>query len=269
MSKNMTFEIDPSQALARKRRKEILAIQKKSTKRQRLESREDYVLTASSPDVIVLSKEEFSGCGINTTTTPQSEKTHQGNSKLTCKAKVIKSNTKYQNRYEPEVPMSKEEEAEWRKEARRQRNRESAANSRNKIRIRIEELENEVENWKNKYKYLMDRIAFLENGMNPKQQPLSTSVIPSSPQVAPKSIYVPSHISAMSDTEQFDLSIPLVPDCSSSIGEVSSSSSLSSPTITKQYQKNRQSIIEQNATNSLVTDTHVIENTSRPAVSRM
>lgn len=265
----MTFEIDPSQALARKRRKEILAIQKKSTKRQRLESREDYELTASSPDVIVLSTEEFSGCGINTTTTPQSEKTHQGNSKLTCKAKVIKSNTKYQNRYEPEVPMSKEEEAEWRKEARRQRNRESAANSRNKIRIRIEELENEVENWKNKYKYLMDRIAFLENGMNPKQQPLSTSVIPSSPQVAPKSIYVPSHISAMSDTEQFDLSIPLVPDCSSSIGEVSSSSSLSSPTITKQYQKNRQSIIEQNATNSLVTDTHVIENTSRPAVSRM
>ena len=36
---------------------------------------------------------------------------------------------KYQNRYEPEVPMTKEELAEWRREARKKRNRESAAAS--------------------------------------------------------------------------------------------------------------------------------------------
>lgn len=41
-----------------------------------------------------------------------------------------KAKTKYQNRYVPDVPMTKEQEAEWRREARRKRNRESAAASR-------------------------------------------------------------------------------------------------------------------------------------------
>ncbi len=74
-----------------------------------------------------------------------------------------KSKTKYQNRYEPEVPMTKEEAAEWRREARRKRNRESAAASRNKVRNRIAELEEEVEEWKNKYQSLFERIGALEN----------------------------------------------------------------------------------------------------------
>lgn len=41
-----------------------------------------------------------------------------------------KAKTKYQNRYVPDVEMTKEKEAEWRREARRKRNRESAAASR-------------------------------------------------------------------------------------------------------------------------------------------
>lgn len=71
--------------------------------------------------------------------------------------------TKYQNRYEPEVPMTKEQAAEWRREARRKRNRESAAASRNKIRNRINELEDEVQDWKDKYSSLLDRIDLLEH----------------------------------------------------------------------------------------------------------
>lgn len=71
--------------------------------------------------------------------------------------------TKYQNRYEPEVPMTKEQAAEWRREARRKRNRESAAASRNKIRNRINELEDEVQDWKDKYSSLLDRIDQLEH----------------------------------------------------------------------------------------------------------
>jgi Basic region leucine zipper len=51
---------------------------------------------------------------------------------------------KKQARYEPEVPMPKSELAKWRKEARRVRNRESAAASRHKTRLRIEELEAQV-----------------------------------------------------------------------------------------------------------------------------
>jgi len=56
-----------------------------------------------------------------------------------------------QVRYDPEVPMSKEQLAAWRREARRVRNRESAAASRQRIRNRIAELEEEVSEWKSKY----------------------------------------------------------------------------------------------------------------------
>eukprot|EP00559_Dactyliosolen_fragilissimus_P004677 CAMPEP_0184860068 /NCGR_PEP_ID=MMETSP0580-20130426/5022_1 /TAXON_ID=1118495 /ORGANISM="Dactyliosolen fragilissimus" /LENGTH=171 /DNA_ID=CAMNT_0027357025 /DNA_START=27 /DNA_END=539 /DNA_ORIENTATION=- len=52
-----------------------------------------------------------------------------------------------QKRYDPDVPMSKEEEQAWRREQRRKRNRESAAASRQKQRDRIFELEAEVDDW--------------------------------------------------------------------------------------------------------------------------
>jgi hypothetical protein len=73
-----------------------------------------------------------------------------------------KAKTKYQNRYVPDVPMTKEQEAEWRREARRKRNRESAAASRNKVRGRIAELEEEVNCWKKRYSMLLERISALE-----------------------------------------------------------------------------------------------------------
>lgn len=69
---------------------------------------------------------------------------------------------KTQIRYDPEVPMSKEQLAVWRREARRVRNRESAAASRQRIRSRITELEDEIEDWKSKYEQAQQRLAALE-----------------------------------------------------------------------------------------------------------
>lgn len=69
---------------------------------------------------------------------------------------------KAQIRYDPDVPMDKEQLAAWRREARRVRNRESAAASRQRIRSRITELEGEVEEWKTKYAQAIDRLKELE-----------------------------------------------------------------------------------------------------------
>jgi hypothetical protein len=74
---------------------------------------------------------------------------------------------KTQIRYDPEVPMSKEQLAAWRREARRVRNRESAAASRQRIRSRITELEEEVGDWKSKYTQAMERLQRLETVINP------------------------------------------------------------------------------------------------------
>lgn len=69
---------------------------------------------------------------------------------------------KAQIRYDPEIPMSKEQLAAWRREARRVRNRESAAASRARIRSRITELEDEVGEWKSKYSQAMERLKTLD-----------------------------------------------------------------------------------------------------------
>eukprot|EP00586_Coscinodiscus_wailesii_P023726 CAMPEP_0172499836 /NCGR_PEP_ID=MMETSP1066-20121228/131645_1 /TAXON_ID=671091 /ORGANISM="Coscinodiscus wailesii, Strain CCMP2513" /LENGTH=188 /DNA_ID=CAMNT_0013273793 /DNA_START=74 /DNA_END=640 /DNA_ORIENTATION=+ len=68
-----------------------------------------------------------------------------------------------QMRYEPDIPMSKEETAAWRREARRVRNRESAAASRRKTRDRIAQLESEVQDWKEKYLAALQRLKEIES----------------------------------------------------------------------------------------------------------
>ena len=235
-----SISIDSTQAQAHKRRREILA-SRKTSKRQKSEDDAAPVEVSSTKDRL-------------SSTTSRRKKTI-----TTYKAKVIKSDTKYQNRYEPEEPMSKEDEAVWRKEARRLRNRESAANSRNKVRNRIEELETEVEDWKTKYASLMKRIGMLEKGLPPSCPLSSTCVSPlSSTCVTPKTIYVPTCVSTNSE-EDFDLCIPLISDCASSITSDSSLFTTRQETI--------QPIIEQDVTSD--EDHHVIEITSRPAVSRL
>lgn len=109
---------------------------------------------------------------------------------------------KRQARYEPGVPMTKEELQKWRKQARRVRNRESAAASRLKTRERITELESEVSDLQLELAKARARIAELESGSQPTssslltpkvetdERPLSPTV--SSPVTAPQVSPVPS-----------------------------------------------------------------------------
>lgn len=72
------------------------------------------------------------------------------------------SKKKTQIRYDPDIPMNKEQLAAWRREARRVRNRESAAASRQRIRNRITELEEELDSWRSKYNQAIERLEHLE-----------------------------------------------------------------------------------------------------------
>lgn len=95
---------------------------------------------------------------------------------------TINSNSKRpQMRYEPDIPMTKEEAAVWRREQRRKRNRESAAASRQRQRDRITELEDEVDDWKVKFQESVDRLTKLESLYGNS----STSITDSVPSMAP------------------------------------------------------------------------------------
>jgi len=80
----------------------------------------------------------------------------------TSKPKPSLTGIKRQARYEPGVPMTKKELTAWRKEARRVRNRLSAAESRKKTRSRIDELEEAMGALQKKYSAAMERILELE-----------------------------------------------------------------------------------------------------------
>lgn len=77
---------------------------------------------------------------------------------------------KKMSRYDPGVSMTKDELKAWRKEARRVRNRESAAASRKKNRESIQVLETKVSDIKNKYAAALRYILDIENVMQRKNQ---------------------------------------------------------------------------------------------------
>jgi hypothetical protein len=93
---------------------------------------------------------------------------------------------KRQTRYEPGVPMTKDQLTTWRKEARRVRNRESAAASRHKTKERIDELEGQITKIQSKYEAALRRIAELE-GQGSSYKSTAFPVPPRvSPQCSPK-----------------------------------------------------------------------------------
>ena len=98
---------------------------------------------------------------------------------------------KPQMRYDPDVPMSKEEAAAWRKEQRRKRNRESAAASRQRQRDRITELEQEVSEWKSKYEEALARIEKLEQLREASMVGCSTNTVCSTSEVQPSTAVSP------------------------------------------------------------------------------
>lgn len=87
---------------------------------------------------------------------------------IECSSRSTEAVNKKRNKQNTYLPnsvtsMTKEELSAWRKEARRVRNRQSAAASREKVRSRITELEAEVAGWKLKYETVMSRIQLLED----------------------------------------------------------------------------------------------------------
>lgn len=93
---------------------------------------------------------------------------------VTSKPKPHITGIKKQSRYDPGVTMTRDELKSWRKEARRVRNRESAAASRQKNRERITELETEVDEIKQKYAAALKLIIDLEG-----QRSMNDSFTPS------------------------------------------------------------------------------------------
>jgi hypothetical protein len=81
---------------------------------------------------------------------------------ITREPKSGDSPKKPQMKYDPDVPMTKEQAAVWRREQRRKRNRESAAASRQRQRDRIAELEVELDEVKGQFDEVVEKLRELE-----------------------------------------------------------------------------------------------------------
>ena len=144
-------------AEARKRRKEIIQSQRSDTEVAAAKDDEELAETASKQEKKPPKKRKMDES--------------KGKNKEKDTDSDIDSDTddegrkKTQIRYDPEVPMDKDQLAAWRREARRVRNRESAAASRQRIRNRINELEDEVGQWKAKYSQAMERLSSLQQSI--------------------------------------------------------------------------------------------------------
>ena len=131
------FAMSDHSAEARKRRREIMATQR-----------------GVCPDAVTSIEANVGTTTIAPSNARKRKMSEEGDTKVKSK--------KPQMKYEPDVPMTKEEAAVWRREQRRKRNRESAAASRQRQRDRITELEGEVEDWKVKYAATLDKIRAME-----------------------------------------------------------------------------------------------------------
>lgn len=143
-------EPNDSSALARKRRREILS-----------ERAPIPDLPSSSPVDEPPSLKRRKITHVEVSEESDNSDAKPSRKKVAAKKKS-KTGKKPQMKYDPDVPMTKEEAAVWRREQRRKRNRESAAASRQRQRDRITELEVEVDEWKTKFDGIMDKIRELE-----------------------------------------------------------------------------------------------------------
>jgi hypothetical protein len=179
------LQLADSSSEARKRRREILSSQRIITPDAALSTD-----SASSADDSTVDEEDMPTKRQRVTDVTSTKKS--------------KPSKKPQMKYDPEVPMTKDEAAAWRREQRRKRNRESAAASRQRQRDRITELEIELDDWKDKYAEMMDKIAQLESATSqPDGKPAVTRPLtitsPSkfvSPQTSPNHSPSPSPVAS-------------------------------------------------------------------------
>lgn len=158
---------EQSSTKARKRRIEIRATQRSS--QDKPDQSEDCKRSLEDEEGIsckrprTCSEERTASCHDDVTTMSNDGSSiflHSRDDATHSKA-IIRKVNKY-NRYEPGVPMAKEELKKWKKEARRVRNRESAAASRRKVNGRVAELESQVGDLRAKYEEALRRISELE-----------------------------------------------------------------------------------------------------------
>lgn len=157
----------PDASAARKRRREILASQRQSLDAGNTSSPTSAALVASLTSVAHGQEGQPRKAR---RVSDFSEKVTNGSITIgesAAKTKVaserkVSAKKKPQMKYDPDVPMTKEEAAIWRREQRRKRNRESAALSRQRQRDRIGDLEIEIGEWKSKVESIMGRIKKLE-----------------------------------------------------------------------------------------------------------
>lgn len=142
-----SLDLHDATAVARKRRREILTT-------QRLVSLPDVVDSVSLEEI--RSNEPQPPLKIRRVSS-----TDDADSDSSSKSEEKKTQMKYDP--PPNMQMSKEETAAWRREQRRKRNRESAAASRQRQRDRIVELEEELEQWKEKFASLAAKMKELED----------------------------------------------------------------------------------------------------------
>lgn len=142
-------------ANARKRRKELIQLQRSENEGAATSTKGDETTTATASSAA-------SKCEKKPPKKRKVDKDHSTGSEDEKK--------KTQIRYDPDVEMDKEQLASWRREARRVRNRESAAASRQRIRNRINELEDECEQWKTKYHEAMEKLEILQRSAKSEQE---------------------------------------------------------------------------------------------------
>ncbi len=151
--------------------------------------------------------------------------------------------------------MTKEEAAVWRREQRRKRNRESAAASRQRQRDRIAELEDEVDDWKQKFEAAMQRLKQLEQAQGITSSGVGVALPLASSPVSP----CPSPELTTSST----MIIPSVPATTVPKAEMelqdATEKELLGPALTKGFEKNGNT----NTTNNM--ELHLKEKISRPA----
>lgn len=117
-----------------------------------------------------------------------------------------------QNHYDvPEelkATMTKEQMTEWRKQMRKERNRASAAASRQKTQSKIKELEGEVSKWKSNYEALQEKMIRLQQQVDllSKTHLVSTTVQDEYPPEHEHYMVSPvlSHLPSSSSQEQID-----------------------------------------------------------------
>eukprot|EP00978_Attheya_sp_CCMP212_P012311 scaffold30582_cov70-Attheya_sp.AAC.1 len=143
------LDMTETPAMARKRRRDIIISQKVGV---------TDTLSPVGEDTVMQKKRRVSNS--RDLTTSMESKPTESKENIICNKKKNQ-----QLKYDPDVPMGKEETAAWRREQRRKRNRESAAASRQRQRDRIEELEVEVSEWKLKFEEAMAKMQRLEKGL--------------------------------------------------------------------------------------------------------